>query len=81
MSVMILTYWNFPFFPGVDDDKRHCIIGGYAQVCGHVEGRSEADYDYTYNKAQNADRHGRINDHCLQECISKLGYVPKKKTD
>ena len=67
------------FLPCIADDKRHRIIGGHAEICRHVEGRSQTDDHHSEGEAQQPDRHGRIDNDRLQEFISKLCYIPQQE--
>ena len=79
MSVMILTYWNFPFFPRVDDYQRDRVIGRDSQIRRHVKGRAKTDDHNADHKASGADKNARLHNHRLQKLVGKLRDVTQQK--
>ena len=63
--------------PGQDDG--HGVIGGDAQVGGHVQGGAEADHHDAHQQAQSPDDHGRIGQDDLQPLVGELGDVAQQE--
>ena len=65
--------------PLAGQDDGHGVIGGDAQVGGHVQGGTEADHHDAHQQAQDPDDHGRIGQDGLQKFVSELGNVAQQE--